>query len=164
MTAFDTETLTAIRHYLQQIGHLIDKVAASAEGDRLWQVRLAPDMLDTGCNLAVASGFAARALCRPAGIAWPDIPDTFTCDSLRAHHAEIRSLVAPIEIADLRGPVKHIAGEADLEQDLADYILRFALPNMIFHLSMAYAGLRHSGLDIGKADFDGLHIYTPKPR
>ena len=36
-----------------------------------------------------------------------------------------------------------------------DYALNFALPNFYFHVTTAYAILRHNGLDIGKKDFLG---------
>ena len=53
----------------------------------------------------------------------------------------------------------HRAGEAALEQGAADYVARFALPNLLFHLAIAYAALRAGGVPLGKADFDGLHRY-----
>jgi hypothetical protein len=36
-----------------------------------------------------------------------------------------------------------------------NYLLHFALPNFFFHVTAAYAILRHYGLDIGKRDFLG---------
>jgi Domain of unknown function (DUF1993) len=36
-----------------------------------------------------------------------------------------------------------------------DYLNHFVLPNFYFHLTAAYAILRHSGLDVGKRDFIG---------
>ena len=36
-----------------------------------------------------------------------------------------------------------------------EYLLHFALPNFYFHLSTAYAILRHNGVDLGKVDFLG---------
>lgn len=36
-----------------------------------------------------------------------------------------------------------------------DYLLQMAIPNVYFHLVMAYAILRHNGVDIGKMDFLG---------
>lgn len=157
---FDKTALQAVRHYLAQIGQLIDRLAEEDGATDILAAKLAPDMFSTGFHIAVATGFAARALALPAGMAVPDIPDDITCATLRTHHQTITDLIAPIQLSDLASPVRHQAGEADLEQEVSDYILRFALPNMIFHLSMAYAGLRQAGLDIGKADFDGLHVYT----
>jgi hypothetical protein len=36
-----------------------------------------------------------------------------------------------------------------------DYLLQMSIPNIYFHLAMAYAILRHNGVDIGKTDFLG---------
>ena len=44
-------------------------------------------------------------------------------------------------------PGKVIGGE--------DYLLQITIPNVFFHISMAYAILRHNGVDIGKRDFLG---------
>jgi uncharacterized protein len=36
-----------------------------------------------------------------------------------------------------------------------DYLLQMTVPNVYFHLGMAYAILRHNGVDVGKMDFLG---------
>lgn len=36
-----------------------------------------------------------------------------------------------------------------------DYLLQMTIPNVYFHLAMAYAILRHHGVDVGKMDFLG---------
>ena len=36
-----------------------------------------------------------------------------------------------------------------------NYLLHFALPNFYFHVTTAYAILRHNGVELGKADFIG---------
>ncbi|MEL6572541.1 MAG: DUF1993 family protein [Pseudomonadota bacterium] len=157
---FDASTLLTVKHYLAQIGSLIDSLAQEDKADDILAAKLAPDMLNTGFHIGVASGFAARSLALPAGLPFPDIPAEINCATLKKHHGKITNLVAGIQVADLASPIRHRAGDANLEQEVSDYILRFALPNMIFHLSMAYAGLRQAGVEIGKADFDRLHIYT----
>lgn len=148
-----------VRHYLDRIGHVLDLLAREEDPGPLLAVRLAPDAFDTALNLAVAIGFAGRALCPPAGLACPAMPDELSLGSLRSFRDETARVLAPIAAADLTRRVSHLAGEARLDQEAADYAVRFALPNMIFHLTMAYAGLRHGGMRLGKADFDGLHRY-----
>ncbi|MCK9916324.1 DUF1993 domain-containing protein [Microbacteriaceae bacterium K1510] len=44
-------------------------------------------------------------------------------------------------------PGKVIGGEC--------YLLQIAIPNTFFHLAMAYAILRHNGVEVGKKDFLG---------
>jgi uncharacterized protein len=43
-----------------------------------------------------------------------------------------------------------------------DYLLEYAMPNFYFHVTHAYAILRHNGLDIGKKDYVGqLSLRAP---
>jgi hypothetical protein len=37
----------------------------------------------------------------------------------------------------------------------ADYLVQIAVPNFYFHVTTAYAILRHNGVDLGKMDFIG---------
>ena len=55
--------------------------------------------------------------------------------------------------------IRHRAGFAELDQSGAEYLHLFGMPNFIFHTTMAFAVLRAQGIEIGKADFDGLHDY-----
>ena len=34
-----------------------------------------------------------------------------------------------------------------------DYLKHWAMPNMFFHVTTAYAMLRHNGVDLGKSDY-----------
>jgi len=36
-----------------------------------------------------------------------------------------------------------------------DYLLQMTIPNVFFHVAMAYAVLRHNGVEVGKMDFLG---------
>ena len=42
----------------------------------------------------------------------------------------------------------------------ADYFLEHALPNFFFHVTTAYAILRHNGVPLGKRDFLGALTKT----
>ena len=160
---FDEAIADAVRHYLARVAALLDWVETAPDPARLLATTLAPDMFDTGTHMAVAIGFAGRALATPAEMGVPDIPEDASVPDLRRYLSEIEALVAGRVVHADGAPIRHIAGEADLMQDPADYLARFAFPNMLFHLSLAYAGLRAAGLAIGKADFDGLHRYAGAP-
>ena len=36
-----------------------------------------------------------------------------------------------------------------------EYLIQFALPNFYFHITNAYAILRHNGVELGKRDYIG---------
>lgn len=43
------------------------------------------------------------------------------------------------------------------------FLLHYALPNLQFHIAMAYAILRHAGVALGKQDFEGPAVYESLP-
>ena len=152
---FTSALLHAVQHYLERIDHLLERVSKEPNPAGLLETRLAPDAFDTGLHFAIAIQFAARTTCPPAGRPVPDIPEPPTLADLIDYRRDVSTCLASITPADLVASVSHVAGKAELKQDVADYITRFAFPNMLFHLSQAYAGLRQAGMVIGKADFDG---------
>ena len=46
-------------------------------------------------------------------------------------------------------------GPNDVKFTGQSYLLTSAMPNFYFHLTTAYAILRHNGVDVGKRDFLG---------
>ena len=42
-----------------------------------------------------------------------------------------------------------------------DYLMQMIFPNVFFHVTMAYAILRHNGVDVGKMDFLGPINWVP---
>jgi hypothetical protein len=53
-------------------------------------------------------------------------------------------------------PEKTLRGTRELRFKGQQYLVSFALPNLYFHATAAYAILRHCGLPIGKRDFLGM--------
>ena len=51
------------------------------------------------------------------------------------------------------------AGFADLELPGLAFLHEFGLPNLYFHQAMLHVALKHAGVSLGKADFDGIHEY-----
>jgi hypothetical protein len=47
------------------------------------------------------------------------------------------------------------AAQRELKFTGEDYLLGFALPNFYFHVTTAYAILRHKGVALGKMDYLG---------
>ena len=142
--------------------HALDRaeaLLAIAATHDLLGARLVPDMWTLRQQLFSAIGFTRRAVLPLQGAAPEKVEADLTEDGLRR-----AIFAARAEIAASRGPtpdrIAHLAGEATLDQAPDDYVATFALPNLWFHLSMAYAILRARGVDLGKADFDGLHAYS----
>lgn len=152
--------LDTLQHYVDQIEALLTKVAAHDDCDALLDTRAAADVFPAGQQMAIALNFAARAVAPVVGCELPHFPDHPTPKALHQLAADVRAILTGIVAEDLSDTeVVHRAGFAEVTQNSADFILRYALPNMIFHFTMAYAALRAAGLEIGKSDFDGLHSY-----
>jgi hypothetical protein len=155
-----TATVPVLRHYLARLDAI---VAWAGPGDL--DRRLAEGMFPAGAQFATAQGFALRAVFPPMGQAVPDLPPGADATALVARSVAVGAHLAALGPADFAGAagraVRHRAGMAEVVQPGVDYALRYALPNFFFHLTMGYAALRASGVDLGKADFDGIHVYPP---
>lgn len=165
-----TVALDVFQRYLANTAALLDRAEAHCEGDparcaALLDARLAPDMLPLRVQVEVVSNFALRALFPVAGLAVPEygeFPGDFA--GLRARLARTRGLLAGLSAEAFDSAEGRVlrdrAGEADLALPAPEYLYAYALPNALFHLSMAYAILRSRGVAVGKADFDGYHLYS----
>ena len=132
-------------------------------GPKELAARLAPDMFDCASQLRTVAIFALRCTYPLVGREPEQRQFEVGAFGLRARIGHATGQIGLLTPKDFNGAetrmISHRAGFADLTQTGADYLNHFALPNMWFHLSMAYATLRVSGVPLGKADFDGLHSY-----
>jgi uncharacterized protein len=151
---------------LGALSGLLDKAAAFAAAKKidpsvLLNWRLAPDMFPFTRQVQIAADQAKNGSARLAGVEAPRYEDDeTTLDQLKARLART---IAYLETLDL----KQIDAAADREITFplgpnnkghmkgADYLNHFVLPNFHFHLTTAYAILRHCGVEIGKRDFLG---------
>ncbi|MGQ7958101.1 DUF1993 domain-containing protein [Pseudomonas sp. SP16.1] len=137
--------------------HALDhKIAAEV----LLNARLAPDMYPLTRQVQVASDAVKGCAARLAGIEVPSFADTEssfaelqarigkTCEFLRS--------VAPEQLDGSEGRAVSLSFPGlELKFGGQDYLLNFVLPNFYFHLSIAYAILRHNGVPLGKMDYLG---------
>lgn len=155
-------TQTAIRA-LARVQHLVDVIAARPDAAALLDARLAADQLGCADQLRMANGFALRCvmplLLRP----WALANEGGTVEDLQAQVKQAARDIAGVAVADFAGAasrrIQHRAGDALIRQTATDYLIQFAIPNQWFHLTTAFAILRAEGVEIGKADYDGLHQY-----
>ncbi len=154
-------SVPVFRHYLARAEALVGATGGRAD---MLAARLAPDMFTAAEQFATAAGFALRGTYPLAGLTVPDFPDLgLDAEGLKARIGFADEHLASLSPEVFEGAetrmVGHRAGFAELEQSGGDYLTLFAMPNFLFHLSMAFAILRQNGVKIGKADFDGLHDY-----
>jgi uncharacterized protein len=140
---------------------LLDKARASGLSEaELWEARLAPDMRPFPDQIRMAAFSARSCVGRLTGQPWPRTDDAeATLDQLEE---TVRLSLAFVEAAD---PAAFEGAETrrialrfpgvELDFEGAGYLTSFALPNFQFHLAMAYAILRHRGVELGKRDYLG---------
>jgi hypothetical protein len=159
-----TVTMTAIRG-LKALDAILDKAAAYAEARKidpavLLGSRLAPDMFPLSRQIQIACDFAKSPIARLAGMEVPKFEDVeTTIPEFKARIAKTLEFVRSVAADKLAGAearqIEWKAGPNDMSMPGAAYFTGYAVPNFYFHLSMAYAILRHNGLEIGKRDFLG---------
>lgn len=124
----------------------------------LLNARLAPDMFPLTRQVQIATDHAKGCMARLAGHAPEAIEDTeTTIPQLQARIQKVIALVEAYKTEQLDGAetreVTVKIPNADLKFSGLDYVNQWALPNFYFHASIAYAILRHNGVELGKRDF-----------
>jgi hypothetical protein len=159
-------TLPALQIGLDALSGVLNKAAAFAAARKidpsvLLNTRLAPDMFPLVRQVQVATDLAKNGAARLAGIEPPRYEDNeTTIDELKARLAKTVAYLKTLDAKQIDA-----SGDRQITFPLAppnkgqmqgnDYLNHFVLPNVYFHLTAAYAILRHCGVEIGKSDFLG---------
>jgi hypothetical protein len=158
-------SIPVLMRMLGNLSAILHKAEAYAverkiEPNVLLNARLAPDMLPLVRQVQIASDNAKGCAARLAGIDVPSYADTESSFvELQARIGKTQAFLESIGAAQLDGsedrPITLNFPSRELKFSGQDYLLNFVLPNFFFHVTTAYAILRHNGLDIGKMDFLG---------
>jgi len=150
---------------LTNLSAILDKAAAHAASRKidpavLLGTRLFPDMFSLAKQVQLACDFAKGAAARLAGVEPPKFPDEEkTFDELKARIARTIDYVKEFKPAQIDGSEARAVALTAAGQTYnfkgQGYLLNMVLPNFYFHVTTAYAILRHCGVYIGKRDFLG---------
>ncbi|MBV9347649.1 MAG: DUF1993 domain-containing protein [Pseudolabrys sp.] len=148
---------------LKALSGLLDKAEAFAAAKKidpavLLNARLAPDMFALTRQIQVACDQAKNGSARLAGIDPPKFEDNeTTVAQLKERIAKTIAFVKSLDAKAIDGAggraITFPLGPKKGEMKGADYFNHFVLPNFYFHAAMAYAILRHNGVEIGKQSF-----------
>jgi uncharacterized protein len=154
---------------LENLNAWLDKAEAHAAAKKFepavyLTARLAPDMLPFTNQIQIACDTAKFLVARLAGIEAPKFDDAETSlADLRARVAATIAFVKSVPAASIDGTeekdVTLPRRSGPIVMKGQAYLTQFALPNFFFHMTAAYALLRHNGVELGKMDFLG----APKP-
>lgn len=129
----------------------------------LLQLRLFPDMLPLVRQVQIACDFAKGVTARLAGAEVPAYDDTEqTIEQLKVRVERTIAFVdsfdaSRFEGAEEREIVTRPGTPKERRFSGQDYLLTYGLPQFFFHVTTAYALLRHNGLEIGKRDYMGAY-------
>jgi hypothetical protein len=137
--------------------------AKAIEPDALLQARLYPDMFPLVKQVQIAADFARGISARLAGAevpAYDGQEKSFTdLDRLLAQTVEFLDGVkaSQFEGSETKEIVLRPGTPKEKKLSGQAYLANYGLPQFLFHVTTAYAILRHSGLAIGKRDFMGVY-------
>jgi len=150
-------------HTLGNLALILEKAGANAAQRKfdtgvLLGARLAPDMLPLTRQVQIASDIAKNSVARLAGQEPPRFEDNeSSIEQLRARIARTIDFLKSVPASALEGSetrtVKVPLAERTLEFTGVDFLQRWAIPNVFFHVVTAYDILRHNGVDLGKRDY-----------
>lgn len=161
-----TTSVPVFRQYLNSLDAILDKAEKYAsdgkiDPDALLQARLYPDMFPFVRQVQLAASFARDITARLAGVEVPKY------DNGEHSFADLHGLIART-LAFIDGvPQSDIEGGGDRKtvtragtpQEKVftgqSYLLTYGMPQFFFHVTTAYAILRHNGVAVGKRDFLG---------
>jgi hypothetical protein len=157
----------AIRLFTKTLENLekwMDKAEAHAKArsfdvDVLAKARLAPDQFEFVRQVQSACDQAKYAAAYLGGRQAPSHPDTEqTFAELRERIRKCTAFLGSVEEKDFAGAEERKVAPPWLGGRWlrgGDYLVHVAVPNFFFHATMAYAILRHNGVELGKMDYVG---------
>ena len=164
--SLSTASIPVFEIGLNALSGVLDKAAAfvaakKVEPSVLLGYRLAPDMFALGRQVQVACDQAKNGSARLAGVEPPKFEDTeTTIDQLKERVAKTVAFIKTLDTKAIDASVDRevtfpLGASNKGHMKGGDYLNHFMLPNFYFHLTAAYAIIRHAGVDIGKRDFLG---------
>ena len=125
--------------------------------------RLFPDMFPLIRQVQIATDFAKSVSARLAGVdvpAYDDNEQSFT--ELQGRIGKTLSFIESLtaeqfEGSETREIVLRPGTPKEKKMVGHNYLSNYGLPQFLFHVTTAYAILRHNGLEVGKGDFMGAY-------
>lgn len=150
-------------HFLRSLSAILKKAEVHCAARKIdpaviLSARLFPDMFALTRQVQIASDAAKGAGARLAGIAvpsWPDDEKSF--EDLQARISKTIAFLSDLKAEQFAGAETRAialkAGGRELNFEGFAYLETWAKPNFYFHVTTAYAILRHNGIELGKPDF-----------
>jgi hypothetical protein len=162
--SMSTASLPVCTTMLSNLSHMLGKAQAFVDQKKcdpaaLTQYRLAPDMLPFTRQILIACDAVKNGVARISGVEAPKFDDSeVTLAELQARISKTLDYLKTVPASSLDGTEGKeitfpVGREATRTMQAEDYLKHWMLPNLFFHVTMAYAILRHNGVELGKADY-----------
>lgn len=157
-------SVPVFQHMLRNLSHVLEKGEASAQARKfepsvLAAARLAPDMLPLTRQVLIACDAAKNGVARIAGVEAPRFEDNeASFAELKARIQKTLAFLETVPAAKLDGTEDKeitfpVGRDSTKTMKAQAYLTTWVLPNFFFHVTTAYAILRHNGVDLGKTDY-----------
>ena len=158
-------TIPALTRTLSNLATILKIGEAHADTKKiehtaLLNARLFPDMYPLSRQVQIATDMSKGAAARLAEIEIPKYEDDETTFAeLQARIAKTIAFIETVQPAQIEGSesreVTITIRKVDLKFTGQDYLLKWVIPNVYFHVTTTYNILRHNGVELGKSDFLG---------
>ena len=154
-----TKMLTNLSNILKK-GEEFAKAKGVDDAVLVSECRLAPDMFPLSKQIQIACDQVKNGMARLAGVEPPKLEDNETTFAqLQERIAKTIAFTNSLKPAQVDGTeakdIKFSIREWNFEFVGEQYLLTWIIPNFYFHVTTAYAILRHNGVEIGKTDYLG---------
>ena len=154
-----TKMLTNLSNVLNK-GEEFAKARGIDDAVLVSECRLAPDMFPLSKQIQIACDQVKNGMARLASIEPPKFEDNETTFAqLQDRIAKTIDFANSLKPAQVDGTeakeIKFSIREWNFEFVGEQYLLTWIIPNFYFHVTTAYAILRHNGVEIGKTDYLG---------
>ena len=163
-----THSVPVLKQMLAALQAILALAAAHAskksiEPEALLQARLFPDMFPLVKQVQIAADFARGIAARLAGV---DVP---VFDGKEQSFADLNELIsktlafldsvpaAAFDGSETKDIVLRPGTPKEKKLSGQAYLANYGLPQFFFHVTTAYAILRHNGVEIGKRDYMGTY-------
>jgi uncharacterized protein len=163
-TSMYSASVPVFQHMLRTLVHILDKGEANAQARKidpavLAAARLAPDMLPFTRQILIACDGAKNGVARISGVEAPKFEDNeASFPELKARVQKTLDFLATVPAAKMEGTEDKditfpVGRDSTRTMKAQAYLGTWVLPNFFFHVTTAYAILRHNGVDLGKTDY-----------
>ena len=167
-SAIYTASIPVFKQMLGGLSGVLAKAEAHASAKKidpnaLLQARLFPDMFPLLRQVQVATDFAKSVSARLAGVEVPKFDDAEqSFADLQTRIATVLAFMEGLAVTDFdQAATREIVSQAGTPKEKRftgeSYIFNYGLPQFFFHVTTAYAILRHNGVEVGKKDYIGTY-------